>query len=246
MNSDDGLGSLFFGLVGVASPLWGPHLYLDDNLSNDGYFRPFPYDTGMDYMEKTWSPGFTRPLAVRLDAEYAATFDRLDNLASHLLVETAPRFGLTASWTELQQRLDDGGRDRLALGDCNLVYRFAQAGWAEFRTGCGVNWMADSGRADFGFNFTYAADFYPVKPWVLSTELDCGTLGRAQRVPLPHHRRRRRARRGNLHRLRVHRHQPGALERPDRRPAALVLSRRQRCASTNLCHWAVSSFSSQP
>ncbi len=30
-----------------------------------------------------------------------------------------------------------------------------------------------------GFNFVYAADFFPLKPWVLSTTLDAGTLGHA-------------------------------------------------------------------
>ena len=29
----------------------------------------------------------------------------------------------------------------------------------------------------FGFNFTYGADLYPCKPWVLSADLDAGTLG---------------------------------------------------------------------
>ena len=84
LTSDDGLGSLFFGLVGVGERRrFGARIssWMYD-FSNDGYFRPFPYDTGMDYIEKTWSPGITRPLAVRLDAEYAATFDRLDNLAA--------------------------------------------------------------------------------------------------------------------------------------------------------------------
>ncbi len=172
-----------YGLIavgaGVTSPIWGPHYLLDDDFSNAGYFRPFPYDAGLDYIEKAWSPGIARPLAVRLDAEYATSFDRLDNLAGHLLVETAPRFGLAASWTYLDGRLADGGHDTLSLGDCDLVYRFAQAPWAEFRSGCGLNWMADSGRADLGFNFMYAADFYPCKPWVISSELDGGTLGRA-------------------------------------------------------------------
>ena len=30
-----------------------------------------------------------------------------------------------------------------------------------------------------GFNFTYGGDFFPRKPWVLSTAIDWGTLGHA-------------------------------------------------------------------
>ncbi|HND51406.1 MAG TPA: hypothetical protein PLV92_03385, partial [Pirellulaceae bacterium] len=32
-------------------------------------------------------------------------------------------------------------------------------------------------RDDFGVNLTYKADFYPVRPLVVATELDLGSLG---------------------------------------------------------------------
>jgi hypothetical protein len=57
------------------------------------------------------------------------------------------------------------------------VVRFAQNPIAELRTGIGANWLADRYDADFGFNFTYAVDVYPARPWVVSSELDWGTLG---------------------------------------------------------------------
>ena len=171
--------ALAYLALGATAPFWGPHCLLSDDFSLSGYFCRFPYRQGLGYIDNVSSPGLTRPLAVRLDAEYVATFDRLDSIAGHLLVETAPRFGLAASWTELREHLADGNCDTLSLGDCNVVYRFVQASWAEFRTGCGVDWMADGGGANFGFNFIYAADFFPAKPWVVSSELDCGALGRA-------------------------------------------------------------------
>ena len=123
--------------MGVTSPFWAPHCLLSDDFANTGYFRHFPYEQESDYIEKSCCRAMTRPLALRLDAEYLATFDRLDILDAHLLLSTASRFGVAASWNHLEERLPDGGRDRLSLGDCNLVYRFAQAGWAEFRTGSG-------------------------------------------------------------------------------------------------------------
>jgi len=96
------------------------------------------------------------------------------------LVDTFTRVGLAASWNALEERLPTGGRDQLCIGDCNLVYRFAQAEWAEFRSGLGFNWLNDRGGTNLGFNFTYAADFYPWKPWGVSTGIDWGTLGRAE------------------------------------------------------------------
>ena len=179
-------GSVFVGtaiLAGavVTSPIWVPKaLTGDDDFSSSGYFPPFPYDNLPGYVQSRDGAARTKPWSVRLDAEYVETFDQLDNvIGGHLLVDTASRFGLSASFEHLEEVLSDGDRDQLQIGDCNLVYRFAQCEWAEFRTGLGMNWLADSSRADLGFNFTYAADIYPRKPWVLSAAMDWGTLGHA-------------------------------------------------------------------
>jgi hypothetical protein len=116
---------------------------------------------------------------MRLDIEYVETFDDLDRFGGHLLVETAPRFGLTASASRLEERVSDGTWDHLQMGDCNVVYRFAQGDWGEFRAGVGLNWLNDSQATSFGVNFNYAADLYPKPPWVISVEVDGGTLGHA-------------------------------------------------------------------
>jgi hypothetical protein len=42
-----------------------------------------------------------------------ATGNRLDSISGHLLVETAPRFGLAASLKHLEERLPGGRRDQL-------------------------------------------------------------------------------------------------------------------------------------
>ena len=225
-------GAVLIGIGVVAlSPLFVPHIILDDKISNCGYFLRYPYEYNDGYIRKNRSPEDS-PLAVRLDVEYDATFDRLDDLAGHLLISTSSRFGLAASFNHLEERLADGGRDRMQIGDCNLVYRFAQAEWAEFRIGLGANWLNDSGGTNLGFNFYYAVDLYLRKPWVLSSELDAGTLGHAglfrsrTTVGIVCH--------GIVHRLRVHRYRPGALERSGRRFATLVLTATTLyCANVN-------------
>ena len=46
-----------------------------------------------------------------------------------------------------------------------------------------MNYLVDSGGEDaIGFNFTYGADFYPVKPIVLSSSIDLGRLGGASLI----------------------------------------------------------------
>ena len=169
----------YLGVATATAPIWGPHAFLDDNLSTNGYFLRFPYDDYSGYIRtEEWAEG-TRSVAARVDVAYIETFDRLDIISGRLLVETAPRFGVAASFNHLEERLRSGGRDALQIGDCNLVYRFAQGEWAEFRTGLGLNWLNDCRGTDLGFNFTYAVDLYPRKPWVLSATIDAGTLGHA-------------------------------------------------------------------
>jgi hypothetical protein len=161
----------------IFSPIWVPHAMLGDDFRDCGGFSRFPYADDSGYIDTSRSGGKTKPLAVRLDLGYAETFNRLDSIDGHLLLETASRFGLAASVHHLEERLSGGGRDQLDIGDCNFVYRFAQNNWAEFRAGLGLNWMNDTEGTDVGFNFIYAADLYPRKPWVVSAEIDAGTLG---------------------------------------------------------------------
>jgi len=177
-DSDDS-GLFLLAGAAVTAPIWVPHQLLSDSFAVPGYFSRFPYDDSPGYMTTAGSPETSRRWAARLDAEYVETFDDLDNIGGHLLVSTTSRFGLDTSLNRLQERLPGDQRDELWIGDCNLVWRFAQSERAEFRTGIGVNWLDDAARTDLGFNFTYGLDLYPHEPWVFSTVIDWGTLGHA-------------------------------------------------------------------
>ena len=45
------------------------------------------------------------------------------------------------------------------------------------RTGLGLNWLSDNLGSEFGFNFTYKGDLFPMDPLVISAELDLGKTG---------------------------------------------------------------------
>ena len=45
--------------------------------------------------------------------------------------------------------------------------------------GLGINWLNDPSQTDLGFNFAYGIDLFPVKPLIISTVMDAGTLGHA-------------------------------------------------------------------
>ena len=170
--------------MAVSLPIWGPIELLGDNYGDPASFAGFPYDDTAGYL----SPGRVtidrgicggRTWAGRFDVEYVEAFDQTERIGGHLLIETTSRLGLDTRAQYLEERLSGGRHDQLWLGDCNLTFRFAQASWAEFRTGLGFNWLADSCGTDAGFNFIYGADFFFNKPWVASTTLDAGTLGHA-------------------------------------------------------------------
>jgi hypothetical protein len=115
----------------------------------------------------------------QFQADYADEFDALTGIGGQLILESTSRFGFDASAQYLRQHMPGGDYDHLTVGDCNLIYRFAQGPQAQMRVGLGANWLNDSKQTDLGFNFTYGGDFFPQKPWVISSAIDWGTLGRA-------------------------------------------------------------------
>ena len=183
----------------LTSPFWAPYAALDDDWDVGGYFPRHPYDNVPGYMmgdpclpwdedptcaadplrTDRW-PARPRTWAARLRMEYADEFNDLTRVSGHLLLTTKSRLGLDTETSYHEEQLSGGGRDDLWLGDCNIFFRFAQNEHAQFRTGLGFNWLDDPVQTDFGFNFTYGADLFVRRPWVLSTTIDWGTLGEAE------------------------------------------------------------------
>ena len=175
-----------FGVFYVASsPFWLP-IALLRNSGEPAYFPRFPYDRVEGHFTDGAAAAPGRPWSGRFSAEYLEPFTEVSGVGGRLLLSTTSRFGLDAEASHFEERRPHGTFDTLWIGDCNLVFRFAQGEKAEFRTGLGFNWLDhpnDARRdADFGFNFTYGADFFPHKPWVLSADLDAGMLGRTSLV----------------------------------------------------------------
>jgi hypothetical protein len=189
----------------ATSPLWLPMKILDDRLDKVWCFEEYPYEQTRGYLydlEATQAdhalqqdpnierkellaersdlfPSIVHPRrwALRVGAEYADNFSGLHRTSGSLLLSSSMRIGIDAQWHYYEEHLQVGRFDALHLGDANLVFQIAQSERAQFRSGVGFNWLADSTIANFGFNFTYAVDLFPRKPWVFSAEFDAGTLG---------------------------------------------------------------------
>ncbi|MEN6458794.1 MAG: hypothetical protein ABFC63_07680 [Thermoguttaceae bacterium] len=179
---DLSFGALLVGgmVVGgaVTSPLWVPHKLLDDDFSIGRSFAQFPYDNVPGSMTIEGLTN-TKSWGAQLSTDYATGFDDLKSVGGHLIFSTASRFGADLSARDFQERLSTGQHDWLWLGDANLVFCFARNETMQWRTGLGINWLDDAHRTDVGFNFTYGFDWFPRKPWVVSTEIDWGNLGRS-------------------------------------------------------------------
>lgn len=172
-------GAIHLAGLAVTSPIWAPIGILEHDYAAEAHFPRFPYDDVPGYLATDSYSLVGRRWAARLSGEYREPFDDIQIVGGRLLVSTTSRFGLDTQWDYLQEHQADGSHDQLWSGDCNLVFRFAQSEHAEFRTGLGFNWLDDPQQTDFGFNFTYGFDVFPCRPWVLSAEIDAGTLGKA-------------------------------------------------------------------
>jgi hypothetical protein len=191
-DSSDGLsGDEFVALtgligLGITSPFWGPPVLVGDGYTQSGHFSHYPFENGPAYMligppEAVGLPGARVPYAwsVRGNAEYGADFEDMDWVGGRLLLDTTWRLGIESDFRNVREDITSTWQDSLWIGDVNLLYRFAQSEWVQMRTGLGVNFLSDTEGTDVGFNFTYGGDWFPVKPLVLSAELDVGALGSA-------------------------------------------------------------------
>lgn len=120
-----------------------------------------------------------RKQAQRFDLEYADSGSGLTRMSLHMMESQTDRMDSELHWDHFDDRRTIGHIDSFDLGDFNpFLFRFAQNQRVEFRAGCGLNWLADVRGAVFGVNFNYGMDYFPVRPWVLSSTIDWGLLGR--------------------------------------------------------------------
>lgn len=172
--------------VVASSPFWGPPILIGDGYNHLGYFPEYPYQYERGYMMVDATDLYQGPQerlgykwAWRARNDYGTNFSGTEWIGGNLLFETTPRIGGETDFRYLQEELPSGGHDSLWLGDANLFWRFAQSDQTQMRAGVGFNWLSDREHSDFGFNFTYAIDWYPVQPLLISAELDLGNLNEA-------------------------------------------------------------------
>ncbi|MFP6676334.1 MAG: hypothetical protein VB878_14720 [Pirellulaceae bacterium] len=175
--SDLTLCGLLAAAVGVTSPFWGPPAVIHDDGAT-GYFQKYPYEDGGGFMRLEGDPTFEPwTYSLRLSTEYGYDFDSVARIGANLHLETTSRWGVDSEIHWFDEH-DHRGMpiDDFLVGDVNVIFRFGQSHHAQWWTGIGMNWLDDPMSTDVGFNFTYGADIFVGKPWVLSGVLDYGSL----------------------------------------------------------------------
>ena len=183
-DDDDSIVEELFGglVVGIAtSPYWGMRMLVDDEGYGPPAFDGIPYAW---HAESPWlvqgqNPERLWAWSSQLSLDYIGDFDDLSAIGGRLLIETNSRFGLDTTFRFYDENTIFGTPDELTIGDANIVYRFAQSERLRMRSGVGFSWMNDDAGSNFGFNFTYGGDWFPVNSWIVSTDLDFGRLGNA-------------------------------------------------------------------
>ena len=123
---------LAYGFVGAGvvatAPLWGPAVWVGDGYVETCRFAAYPNEGGMcGYMHLPAARGDTKFWSLRARVEGADNFDGLQRMGTHVLVESAIRFGLDSTFNYYRESLESGVHDDLWTGDANVVFRFAQS-----------------------------------------------------------------------------------------------------------------------
>lgn len=178
--SSDGNG--FFGqlfVVAFTSPFSLPALLVGDDWDHVTEFPDYPYadDLPGSLLINSEYPGKRQDYKANLQLFAIPGSRDLDRFGGRLLLENADRIGIDTETDYWLQTHRGDGPDHAWMGDFNVVYRFAESENMQWRAGIGFNWLADQSDTNFGINFTYGVDWFPRRPWTVSTVFDLGTIG---------------------------------------------------------------------
>lgn len=183
---DSDLNTMMAGMVGqlivwgASTPFTIPRAMIGDESFQAGYPLRYPYlhDHEAALVDGFYTIDGAKKFMLRARGEHIDDFESLSSTGGGLFFDSASRWGLDSQFH--YRREDTQSRaDELWTGDTNLLFRFAQSEQLQMRAGVGFNWLADAAGSEFGFNAAYGGDWFPIKPLIISHEIDWGKLGSA-------------------------------------------------------------------
>lgn len=191
----------WWGLRAVGAPWWVPYAAAGDHYDRPYAFPGAPYQGGIDGYVRILgvTPLMPDPnasqhpnqrllgnsTAVRIAAEGSWIDMDMQRMGLSLLLSTNGRVEIGTDWSLFTENVHagdpdfpSGGTDHLWLGTVDGSFLFAQGPHSQFRTGLGVRVRSGSVSAnEYGINFLYGMDFYPVRPLIVSIRGDIGSVG---------------------------------------------------------------------
>jgi len=173
-------------VAGLTAPFWLPYWFFDEGAAK---FPSYPYeDAGSGFLvfgttnAKHYEDdegGILRPWSLRIGLADGNSFDGLNRLSGQFFLDMQSRFGFLSNWNYYQESLGGGLSDHTWLADNNVTFRFVQSEELEMHFGAGLRMQLDRAGDQFGSNFLYRADVYPIQPLHISGTFALGNLGHA-------------------------------------------------------------------
>jgi hypothetical protein len=181
------LGKLLY--YTVISPFAMPYRMLDDDYYSPTRFLSYPYAFGWPGAlqpngskkrdDQEIPTGWDRLWTFRATLEEGNDFHGMNRLSVACLLDTFTRFGLAGRIDVFRERLPADFQDRLAMGDVNVLFRFAQSERVQFRFGIGTRLLDDQKHTDAGVNLVYGVEYFPLDPITYRVQCEGGNLGHA-------------------------------------------------------------------
>lgn len=165
---------VFAGFCVAAAPYYVPHYFWDKGFSEKLYFEPYPYFDSDGYLTD-YELEQSQKFAIDITPEYKIYNHHTYGYGINLNFRTSSRFEIQADYNSLVEKLEEGPKDTFGLANINLLFRFTQNPHLLMRSGFGCIMLNDE-EDEYGFNFSYSADCYFVKPLFLSARFDVGKL----------------------------------------------------------------------
>ena len=147
-------------------------------------FLKYPYADQQFGIGADSLPSGGNPLKSQLAFWYGTDFDDIDSWNTQYRLESAGFYGFEFQWSHLTEKLTGVRRDSLNLADFNVTMRWIESPEWVLRTGIGVNLLVDRFGTEADYNLTLSSDFFPVKPCIISFELDHGEIGSTHQTHL--------------------------------------------------------------
>jgi hypothetical protein len=167
-------------------PYYIPHFTLVDDYYDKGAFLSYPYAEKWNGVmqrehDRCWDgetpDTWNRLMSYRVSVENGNDFLGLNRVGIQFLADTMLRLGIGGSVNFYEEKREGLPPDQLIIGDVNVLFRFAQSPRWQWRSGLGLRWMDDHRQTDYGFNFVYGVEWFPLDPITVGMQLEAGTLG---------------------------------------------------------------------